>query len=315
VNEGKKRPEILVIGHPYIDHILITPTFPQGNEKVLLTDCVVSYGGNAVTAGFFCALHNVETHLICPVGTDPHGTVFTDWIRKAGIKLYPRWAKKSSLSFIHPNQKGERAIARFRDATYENGFHEHLDVSGFAAVHIDGHQHQAALHYARLAQERGILVSFDGGTYRGEQTEELLPHIRVGVVSELFCQQMGKTPMETLRHLEKSGCEVGAVTLGERGTLWYQGSAHPDDIHCLRALYVPVEKVLDANGAGDIFHGAYLFSYVTWPNRNWNFHLRFARAAAAHAVQHIGNEASIPTLEQIDKATELNESPMGPPRY
>jgi hypothetical protein len=55
------------------------------------------------------------------------------------------------------------------------------------------------------------------------------------------------------------------------------------------------------NGAGDIFHGAYVYSYLVDPDAEWEQHFKFARAASAHSIQHLGNEASLPTLAQINE--------------
>ena len=71
------------------------------------------------------------------------------------------------------------------------------------------------------------------------------------------------------------------------------------------ALDVPDEQIIDTNGAGDIFHSAYIYAYLTNPSGTWEDHFHFARAAAAHAFQHLGNEASLPTLADIDAAQVL----------
>ena len=67
------------------------------------------------------------------------------------------------------------------------------------------------------------------------------------------------------------------------------------------ALDVPEDRILDTNGAGDIFHGAYLYSVLTRPEHTWDEHFTFARAASAYAIQHLGNEASLPTLAEINE--------------
>ena len=58
--------------------------------------------------------------------------------------------------------------------------------------------------------------------------------------------------------------------------------------------------VLDTNGAGDVFHGAYFYSALTRPDLSWADHFDFARSASAFAVQRLGNEASLPTLDDIN---------------
>jgi sugar/nucleoside kinase (ribokinase family) len=85
--------------------------------------------------------------------------------------------------------------------------------------------------------------------------------------------------------------------LGERGLLWYDETGA---IHSLGALSVAPHRVVDTSGAGDVFHGAYVFSYLARPDQSWGEHFRFARAAAAYKVQHLGNEAGLPTLADIE---------------
>jgi sugar/nucleoside kinase (ribokinase family) len=55
------------------------------------------------------------------------------------------------------------------------------------------------------------------------------------------------------------------------------------------SLNVPDDRVIDTNGAGDIFHGAYVYSHLRDPDSPWERHFKFARAASAHAIQHLGN--------------------------
>jgi sulfofructose kinase len=53
------------------------------------------------------------------------------------------------------------------------------------------------------------------------------------------------------------------------------------------------------SGAGDVLHGAYLYSCLADPAKRWADHLQFARAASAHKIQHLRNEAGLPTLDDI----------------
>src|SRR6185295_19089252 len=100
-------------------------------------------------------------------------------------------------------------------------------------------------------------------------------------------------PGEMLRYLRSRGCKIGGVTLGSQGLIWYDENGQD---RVMPALHVPAEKVIDTNGAGDIFHGAYVFSAITSPELPWEAHFHFARAASAYSVQYLGHEASLPTL-------------------
>jgi sugar/nucleoside kinase (ribokinase family) len=86
--------------------------------------------------------------------------------------------------------------------------------------------------------------------------------------------------------------------MGANGMIWYDESKTE---RFMPALDVPDEKVIDTNGAGDIFHGAYMYSYLVDPHADWEQHFKFARAASSYAIQHLGNEASLPTLAQINE--------------
>ncbi len=287
----------LFIGQTYIDVTFLTDHIPVGDEKSVADEYAVSFGGNAVTAAFCCAKLSIKPHLIATVADDWLGRMFLEMAAKYEIELHDRKVEKSSLSFIMPSH-GKRAIVRCRDDHYLESFLK-LDVSEIAALHLDGHQPDAAIYYARKCREAGILTSLDGGGVRSN-TDEVLGFIDVAVVAERFCEQLHKTPQETLDYLKSRGCSVGAVTLGERGMIWYDAAG---EVRTLPSLPVPAERVRDTSGAGDVFHGAYVYSYLKHPGRSWDEHFRFARNAAAFKIQHLGNEAGLPTLDDI-KAVE-----------
>ena len=121
----------------------------------------------------------------------------------------------------------------------------------------------------------------------------------MAVVAERLCEQMALTPGAMLDYLASRGCRIGGVTLGERGMVW---SDERGLRHVLPALAVPPDQVVDTNGAGDIFHGAYIYSAMARPEAGWREHFEFARAASAHSIQRLGNEASLPTLADIEAA-------------
>jgi len=99
-----------------------------------------------------------------------------------------------------------------------------------------------------------------------------------------------------LDYLKSRGCRIGGVTQGERGLFWYDESGA---VRTLPALAVPPSRVIDTSGAGDVFHGAYVYSSVAHPEKTWEEHFRFGRAAAAYKIQHLGNEAGLPSLSDI----------------
>ena len=286
--------QALFIGQTYIDVTFLTDRLPVGDEKHVASAYAVSFGGNAVTAAFCCAKLSIVPELLTTVADDWLGRMFLEMAAKYSIAIHPRRVSTSSLSFIMP-KGGMRAIVRCRDDSYLNSF-PLLDLTGCRALHVDGHQPDAALHYAKLCRSAGILTSLDGGGLRSN-THDLLAFIDVAVVATRLCEQMGLTPAEMLDYLKGRGCRVGGVTMGERGLLWYDETG---TVRSTAAFAVPADKVVDTSGAGDVFHGAYLYAYLAHPAGSWESHFRLARAASAYKIQHLGNEAGLPSLEDVE---------------
>jgi len=290
--------EALFIGHAYIDITFITDELPTGDEKTIADDYAVAFGGNAVTAAFCAAKLGLDCDIICQQADDWLSRMFLEMASRAGISVHPRKVAHSSLSFIMPKD-GKRAIVRCRDDHFIHPF-PNVNLDGCRGLHVDGHMGDAALHYAKACREAGILTSLDGGSAR-PGTGELLEFIDVAVVSERMCEQMQLNPLAMLDYLKGRGCRVGAVTLGERGLVWYEGGG---EAQTMPARHVPAAQVIDTSGAGDVFHGAYFTSALTRPGAGWAEHFDFARSASAFAVQRLGNEASLPTLQDIERMRE-----------
>ena len=68
--------------------------------------------------------------------------------------------------------------------------------------------------------------------------------------------------------------------------------------------------------SGDVFHGAYIYSYLTNPIQSWEDHFRFARAASTFKIQNLGNEAGLPRLEDIHQVdAEFDQAALLPGRW
>jgi sugar/nucleoside kinase (ribokinase family) len=287
--------DALFIGQTYIDVTFVTDRMPTGDEKTVARDYAVSFGGNAVTAAFCCAKLGIVPDLLTSLADDWLGRMFLDMAAKYQIPVHGRKVKESSLSFVLPNN-GKRAIIRCRDDDYLHPFPT-LNTRGCRALHLDGHQADAAMHYARLCREAGILTSLDGGGMR-ENTHDLLGFIDVAICAERLAEQLVLSPGALLDLLKAKGVKIGGVTMGERGMLWYDETG---TVRHQPPLRVPASAVLDTSGAGDVFHGSYVYSALARPELGWADHFAFARAASAHKIQHLGNEAGLPARADIER--------------
>lgn len=292
--------DVLFIGHNYTDITFLTNYVPTGDEKYVGDDYAFGVGGNAVVAAFTCAKFGLDIGLITQVADDRLGDTFLQHCAKHGIRIFPRTVKKSSLSLILPNNRDKRAILRCRDTEYLTKPHQ-VRLKNVSAVHVDGHMPIVALDTLKKARSQGILTSLDGGAVR-PQIEEILEYIDIAVLSEDFSEQMKMNEAETFAYLKEKGVKVAAITYGSKGVSVWEKEG--DNFYHLNALKVPLEKIVDTTGAGDIFHGSYIYSYIEDPDKKWIDHFKFARCASSLCIQKMGAEPGIPTLEEVETLYE-----------
>ena len=165
-------------------------------------------------------------------------------------------------------------------------------------LHLDGRDLPANLLAAHIVRENGGTVSLDLGTMRPGR-EALFP-----LCDLIWASQKGGAsafpacaddPAEQVRGFLDYGAQIAGVTLGEKGAVlgWRGGGKNP--VH-LPAFVV--ENVRDTCGAGDVFHGAFLWAHLA--GQKPEEAAQFAQAAAALRVQILGNEAGIPTREAVE---------------
>jgi len=81
--------------------------------------------------------------------------------------------------------------------------------------------------------------------------------------------------------------------MGGNGMLRYQTGSEE---RLLSTLSVPGQR------GRDFCYEADIYPYFAYPFCMRDDHFRFADAASAYAIQHLGNEASLPTRPQINEA-------------
>jgi sugar/nucleoside kinase (ribokinase family) len=154
----------------------------------------------------------------------------------------------------------------------------------------------ATVYAAKLARKRGIKTSFDGDVYE-KITEDNLDLIDILIGSEFFYVERFKDrEFKNLREncfaLKRRGPEIVVITLGSRGCAGVYGDTY------FESPGFPVE-VVDTTGAGDVFHGAFLFGLLK--GYDVEYTARFANAASAIKCTRQGGRAGIPKLAAIDR--------------
>lgn len=233
--------------------------------------------------------------MISAVGSDAYGQrimaeLQQEGVDTGGIQVFPG-SSHIAFALAEPG-RGRRTIWWHNDPSVLASVTLNREqIIAARALHIDSHMPEAALTAAQWMREAGKFVMIDAERFK-ESTLALLPLCDVMIVSERFGQEMsGETDLEeAARFLQRNYGGIAIVTAGEAGS-W---CVTPDEVFHTPAFTVDVR---DTTGAGDVFHGAFLYGLL----QGWSLHetARFASATAALKCRAFGGRAGIPRLEEV----------------
>ena len=221
---------------------------------------MLAAGGPATNAAVaFRSLGN-QARMIGALGCHPLSSVVQNDLTQQQIDLVdlmPDVTTPPPFSSIVVNTvTGDRAVIS-RNAT-DRPIPQEPPSSNLLAqadcVLIDGHQMPLGKHFAQQAQQAGVPVVVDAGSWK-PGFEEVLPLATVVIASAAFCPPGSSSEHETITYLRALGVPNIAVTRGGDPVLYQMPSE-------LGELTVPDIQPVDTLGAGDIFHGAFCHSYM-----------------------------------------------------
>jgi len=165
-------------------------------------------------------------------------------------------------------------------------------------LHLDGRDLPAGLRAAEIVQSNGGLVSLDLGTMRPGR-EALLARCDIVLASRKggagAFPEVADAPAEQVERFLRLGASVAGVTLGAAGSVVGVHEGGPP-IHL--PAFAPPGPVVDTCGAGDLFHGAFLWAYLS--GRDPRAAADFAQAAVALRTTRLGNEAGLPARAEVE---------------
>ncbi|MCO6187445.1 adenosine kinase [Rhizobium sp. L1K21] len=222
---------------------------------------VASFGGKAAYFG--------------KVSADQLGDIFAHDIRAQGVHFetkplegFPPTAR--SMIFVTPD--GERSMNTYLGACVELGPEDVEDevVAQSKVTYFEGYlwdpprAKDAIRECARIAHENGREVamtlsdSFCVDRYRGE----FLELMRSGTVDIVFANRAELLALYQMDDFEAalekiaSECKIAAVTNSEHGSVVIRGSER------VNISAIPVHRVVDTTGAGDLYASGFLYGYT-----------------------------------------------------
>lgn len=301
--------DIVGIGASLYDTLMVVPKFPGEDTKMMASRTMGQGGGPCATALAAASRLGAKTAYIGVMGDDAAGDFMKKDLEKYGVDTGYVQVKKgylSYMSFILLNEetgsrtciwsKGDLPVTELREKDLEA-------IRSARVLHLDGNHLEAALMGAAWAKRFGVRVSMDaGGNYPG--VEKLLPYVDYLIPSEEFaCRFTGETDAQKAArrlYLEFSP-EVLIITQGSRGGFLYDGQVHRYPV-----FHVPV---MDSNGAGDVFHGAFISSYINGMRAEEA--ARFASAVSALKCGSLGGRRSVPDRQTALRFMEKKQTEQG----
>lgn len=296
---------VVGLGTCAYDILAITPRMPAFDDVSMtpLTGLVHDGGGQVSTALTTLSRLGVRTGYIGVLGDDQEGRYLLDLFGAAGVdtaRLRRGEASGTNVCLLLVEEgTGRRAIlcrrgAKASDLVLDGSDREY--IQGAEVLHLDGQFMPAAIQAAGWARKGGMKVCFDGNHPRAG-LDELLPLVDWLVVAEAFPSAYTglNNPEEAAQGLLALGAEVLVITQGERGCeLWTEG----DRAH-LPGFAVPA---VDTTGAGDAFHGAFIYAML----QGWDLRrvATFSNAVAALNCMTLGGRRGLPTLGEIEALLE-----------
>lgn len=291
--------KIIAYGTPFMDFLVGLDHLPSKKDEGARIQQTSWQGGGKV-ASALAAVGQLggESSMIGTIGADAYGKFLLEdfaYYHVDTSRMIPDGQNGFSVVLSDPVTHGRNILSRAgtsRPYTLED-----IDEA-FVAAHDILHLERATPVSHRLADiihAAGGKVAFDGDGF-SQDTQDMLPKIDIFIGSEFYYNALfgegassdtGKYP-ENLAKVRAMGPEIVVFTFGDKGS-----AVLSDDGYYFAPGYAV--EVVDTVGAGDVYHGAYLFAIAKGMSPADS--AQFANAVAAIKCTSIGGRSGIPNYE------------------
>ena len=290
--------KIVGIGACVMDTLISLPHYPAEDTKLRALSTKQAGGGPVATGLVAAAKLGESAAYLGVLSGDAAGDFLLSDFEKYGVKTdcvdilsgyraftSTIWLSAETTSRTCVFDKGNLPSLKLNDRMKDA-------VADAALLMVDGNELDAAVEAAKHARANGTKVLYDcGGLYAN--VERLLAHTDIMIPSEEFA--MGHTGCDSAEAAAKELYRryaplVVVVTQGKRGGLLYDGN---------KTVAYPIypANVVDSNGSGDVFHGAFAAGVV----KGYDFLkcCHFASAVSALKCTGVGARESVPAFDTV----------------
>lgn len=289
--------KIVCIGLASYDVTIPVEGYPLENTKTRVQNLVECGGGPASNAAYLLGKWGEETYFLGVVGNDYQGEFIKKEFENVNVNtkyLELNNSFKTPLAHIIANtEKGTRTILTYREK--QNMKPISLDFEPDIIL-MDGQEIEMSLELIRKYPK--ALKVIDAGRCKREILELCILCDYI-VCSKDFAEKVANIKfdfedMNTFREIYtklKTIFETNIIiTLEDRGCMYEESGK----IKMLSSLKVNSK---DSTGAGDIFHGAFIYGLAH--NYPLEQILKIANVAGAISCTKIGGRYSVPSKEEV----------------
>ncbi len=295
-------PDVIGIGTCTADMLFVVPQPPTYGRSWRASQYLRQAGGPVSTALVTLARLGVSTRYVGRAGDDPEGVFIREEFQKEGVDvsrfmLEPNVFSRAVLVLVD-QATGERCFTSRRETNTPLAISDldRQEIESARVLHLDDAE-EASVQAAKWAKAAGVTVALDGTWYSEALEELLLPLVDMPIVSEAFAQgwMPDASPEAVVERLYEFGARIAAVTLGERGCV------AKSEAGVLTFPAFPVD-VVDTTGAGDAFHGGFIYGVL----QDWDAAetVRFASAVASLNCRQLGGRSGLPTVAEVHQFLE-----------
>jgi sulfofructose kinase len=302
----EKAMDVVAIGTLAVDYYALLPSIPGADQKIMAEAYEIHPGGVAGNVMTQVARLGARAGWFGKIGDDESGKIILGDFERENIDTSHTEVvegKHSMFTWIQVNRHGERSITMFPNVLFELTPDEverkHGDyIRSARFIHTEACllPLKPVLRAMEIAKESGVRVVFDldvspryfieeAGAATREEMERALELTDVLIPCKSAARELigSQDIVGNARRLLERGPQAAAITLGKEGCIVLDRSSH----FVLPAFQV---DVVDTTGAGDAFHGGFIYSLLR------GFSLedagRFSNACGSIACTRVGARSS-----------------------
>jgi sugar/nucleoside kinase (ribokinase family) len=285
-----------------VDHLIVVPEYPAFDTKMRLLQHKQSAGGQTASAMVALRRLGLKTAYAGRFGSDPEGLFGFQTLKDDGVNVdFAEVAEgaKNQIAFITIDvRSGERTIVWDRDDRLAYRREEAPVEFGplGKVLHLDAHDPPACVRVAQAARATGTIVSADiDNVYDG--LPELLPLIDILIGSKEFPRRVTGIADERAALVElkaQYGCAIAGMTVGAAGAVIYIDGGFIES-----PGFAAPGGCRDTTGAGDAFHGGFLYGFLTGEDLETS--LKLGNAVAAIKCSALGARTALPTKSELEE--------------